>query len=87
MGPGSPGFKCIAFLLIFDNIILLEPFTEEELVSKQDWLKSNRAPIQKIFELLDETLGMRQRSIKANTDFVDIIKEWPRLFDIDGAVR
>jgi hypothetical protein len=64
---------------------ILDDGTEEEIIQIQEWLKCNRAPPQKVFEKLNQTFYTRKEFIKVNT-FSCVILNWPRLFDIDGAV-
>jgi len=58
----------------------------EELAQKQEWLKSNRGPPQKVFDVLNDTHDFRKTSIKNATAFGGIVSAWPRLFDMPGAV-
>jgi len=61
--------------------------SEEQLREVTDWLKSNKGPPAKVFEKLNDSFYSRKAFLKTAKAFSEIIKTWPRLFDVDSAVR
>ena len=59
---------------------------EEEVNSIKEWLKSNRGPPSKVFEKLNQSAAARLKNTRSGVAFSEIVDNWPRLFDVDGAV-
>ncbi|XP_035715846.1 uncharacterized protein LOC118438972 [Folsomia candida] len=59
----------------------------EKTKSIKEWLKSNRGPPSKIFEKLNQSPTARLKYTRSGVAFSEIISNWPRLFDVDGAIQ
>ncbi len=74
------------FNISYFVVYLTEEIDVEEATKLSDWLRSNRGPPARIFEVLNQTYSYRKSYLKGNVASSDVVRFCPRLFDIDGAV-